>query len=443
MQLPVLAHSPQKAEYVLSSLRVCGNNAPLYYSLNNSSLSRFLGRLQSSFDDHSFVKLTLGHPAAPEDALRKLLLRPVTIRGETRCSVVSRFVTRDETKNISFPEAFALVEAKLGSAFLSGNLFTESEDMQLELGAKNRLRILSANRPPAPLEHDRSRERWVDVRAKYLQELEVTDFRGKVRERMGDKFRQIERFVDLLASAFHESDLMGSAKPLTMCDMGSGKGYLTFAAYDYFQRVEKVQIEVTGVEEREDLARFCNNVAQLCGFSGLRFAHSPIANYPLPPLDILVALHACNTATDDALGAGIRAGARIIIAAPCCHKEVRPQVDRAQSTGPLADILRHGLFAERHAEIATDALRVLLLERAGYRVRVTEFVAAEHTAKNVMLIATKRREPIPGEAMADLDQRIVQLKSFYGIQHHRLEELLMDRRQLERAPEVAEPLPPV
>ena len=176
---------------------------------------------------------------------------------------------------------------------------------------------------------------------------------------------------------------------------------------------------------------------------GLRFVCSPIADYPLPPLDILVALHACNTATDDALFAGMRSGAQIILAAPCCHKEARPQVDRAHAAGPLGDILRHGLFAERHAEMATDALRALLLEREGYRVRVTEFVAAEHTAKNVMLIATKRREPLSAQAAADFDARIAHLKAFYGIQHQRLEQLLVDGRELERPPAAPGAVPPV
>ena len=412
--------------------------------MTDSAISRFLARLQSSFDNDAFVKLTLGHPAAPASALRKLLLRPVTIRGETRCSVVSRFLTRDETKNYPFSEVMALVEARLGSEFLSANLFTQSEDVQLELGAKDRLRVIRTDRSPAPLQHDRERVRWVDARARYLMQLEVTDSRGKVRERMSSKFRQIERFVDLLASAFRESSLAGSGKPLTLCDMGSGKGYLTMAACDYFQRVEKTQIEVTGVEERDDLARLCNRVAQECGFGGLRFVCSPIADYALPPLDILVALHACNTATDDALFAGIRAGAQIILTAPCCHKEARPQLDRAQSAaGPLGDVLRHGLFAERHAEMATDALRALLLERSGYRVRVSEFVAAEHTAKNVMLIATKRDSALSAEAVADLDRRIAQLKTFYGIQKQRLERLLVDGRELECAPAVAGAVPSI
>lgn len=393
--------------------------------MNGTAIPRFLTRLASSFEDGSFVKATLGHPA-PGAELRKLMLRPVVIRGEKCCCVVSRFVSRDETKNRSFAETLALVEAALGPQFQSAHLFTESEDLQLELAPKERLRTVKTGRAPAALEHDRNRVRWVETRARYLQELEVTDSRGKVRERMGDKFRQIERFVDLLASAFRESDLATTTEPIAMCDMGSGKGYLTFAAYDYFQRVEKRRASVTGVEARPDLVALCNRVARDCNFAGLQFVESPIADYPLPPrLDILVALHACNTATDDALHAGLRAGASILLAAPCCHKESRPQLDRAAHTGPLRDLLRHGLFAERHAEMATDALRVLLLERAGYRVRVSEFVAAEHTAKNVMLLATKRR-PLSPEAVAELDDRIARLKAFYGIERNTLEDLLRD-----------------
>jgi hypothetical protein len=399
------------------------HNVGVYKRLMQDTVKQsFLARLGASFGDGSFVRLTLGHPAAAEGALRKMLFRPVMIRGEKQCSVVSRFLTRDETKNHSFADALALAESKLGTDFLSANLFTESEDVQIELGKKERLRVMPVERKAAVLGHDRTRSRWVDADAAWLRALDVTDARGKVRERMGDKFRQIERFVDLLASAFRESSLAASGSALTMCDMGSGKGYLTFAAYDFFQRVERRAASVTGVEAREDLVTLCNRVVRECDFDGLHFVKNTIADFSLPPLDILVALHACDTATDDALAAGIRAGAEIILAAPCCHKEARPQVD-AHAEGPLRDVLRFGIFAERHAEMATDALRALLLERAGYRVRVGEFVAAEHTAKNVMLIATKRRGVFSNESRADIDRRIAELKIFYGIKHHRLEHL--------------------
>lgn len=365
------------------------------------------------------MKLTLGHPVERDGTLRKLLLRPVLIRGLKQCGVVSRFSTRDETKNYSFQEALALCGARLGTDFLSANLFTESEEIQLELDPKKRdsgkWRIRRVESAPAALSHDRSKERWIDPRAPFLELLGVTDKRGKVRERMGDKFRQIERFVDLFASGFQESGL-DALPEISVCDMGAGKGYLTFATYDFLQRHGRVKANVTGVESRGDLVQLCNEVAQQCAFGGLRFEKSSIDAFELPSLDVLIALHACNTATDDALSSAIRAGAKLILAAPCCHKEVRPQL---VESGPLRDVLRHGIFAERHAEMATDALRALLLEKAGYRVRVTEFVAAEHTAKNVMLIASKRDGAHPP---ADIDDRIAALKQFYGIRKHRLEE---------------------
>lgn len=416
-----------------------GENAP------QSALARFLALLQSSLGDGTLVKMTLGHPASASSPLRKLLLRPVTIKGERCCSIVSRFLTRDETKNRSFSDTLEMIQERLGGEFLSAHLVTETGEAQLELGARNRLKITQKAHAPATLEHDHPRSRWVAVEAPYLRALDVTDAKGRVRERMGDKFRQIERFVDLLASAYRESGLAGSGRPLTFCDMGSGKGYLTFASYDYFQRLEKVAVQGIGVEVRDDMVRLCNRVARECGAEGLQFVKNNIADFPLPAgLDLLIALHACNTATDDALFAGICAGAQILLAAPCCHKEARPQVDRAQARGgPLSDVLRHGIFAERHAEMATDSLRALLLEREGYRVRVVEFVAAEHTAKNVMLIATRRKAPLPAEALDELDRRIAGLKHFYGIEHQRLEQLLLGRRELERAPASAGTVPPV
>jgi hypothetical protein len=400
--------------------------------------NQFLTQLHASVDDASFVKLTLGHPSESASELKKLFFRPVLIRAEKRCCIVSRFKTRDETRNVSFGEALEAVEAQLGTAFLSAHLATESEEAQLELsgfGKKERLRVTPVAHAPALLGHDRIKPRWVDPRGRYLSALGVTDPAGKIR--MSEKFRQIERFVDLLASAFRESALASEARrssaqePITLCDMGSGKGYLTFAAYDYFQRVAGLPLKVTGVEARPDLVKLCNRVADECGFAQLRFLQSTIEELPPAlPLDILVALHACDTATDDALAAGVRAGSSIILVAPCCHKELRPQVDQAAATGPLRDVLRYGIFAERHSEIATDALRALLLEHAGYRVRVSEFVAAEHTAKNVMIIATRRPDPLSAGMLAEIAGRISELKAFYGIQHHRFEQLLLAGRQL-------------
>ena len=402
--------------------------------------NEFLTRLHASMEDHSFVKLTLGHAIHAEAPLRKLMFRPVEIRGERCCAVVSRFQNRDQTVNIPFSEALEMIESKLGAEFLSGHLFTETEEIQLQLGGpKDRLRIVPSNRPSAPMGHDRIKSRRLDSNSGYLKALGVTDSAGKIR--MSDKFRQIERFVDLLDSAFRESDLSASnaeGAALTLCDMGCGKGYLTFAAYDFFLRLAKVQVQVTGVEARPELVRLCNRVAEESGFDQLRFIQSNIEEFPLSSLNILIALHACDTATDDALAAGIRAGASMILVAPCCQKEIRSQVDQSTASSPLRDLLRHGIFAERHAEMATDAIRVLLMERAGYRVRVCEFVAPEHTAKNIMLIATRKTEKTG--STGSYDRRISELKSFYGIRHHRLQQLLMAGCELGGASKNAGPV---
>ncbi|PYS76076.1 MAG: hypothetical protein DMF66_16675 [Acidobacteria bacterium] len=200
--------------------------------------------------------------------------------------------------------------------------------------------------------------------------------------------------------------------------MGSGKGYLTFAVYDYFNNALGVRATVEGVEARPELVELCNETARRAGFDRLSFQTGYIEDFGLSATDILIALHACDTATDDALFKGVSAGASIIITAPCCHKELRPQMRPPE---PLRGVLRHGILLEREAESVTDSLRALLLEQAGYKVKVFEFVSTEHTRKNTLIAAvrlegTSDREEALGEYRA--------LKEFYGIREQRLEKLL-------------------
>jgi hypothetical protein len=197
--------------------------------------------------------------------------------------------------------------------------------------------------------------------------------------------------------------------------MGCGKGYLTFAAHDYFNLVEHRPANVRGIESRPELVGLCNTVARETGRPRLEFVGGTIASATFATLDVLIALHACDTATDDALAKGVQAGATLLVVAPCCQKEVRPQLTAAPV---LAPALRHGIFQERHAEFATDALRALLLEWAGYDTKVFEFISTEHTAKNLMIAATKRS---PGEARSEeAAARVRELAAFYGIKSQAL-----------------------
>jgi hypothetical protein len=175
---------------------------------------------------------------------------------------------------------------------------------------------------------------------------------------------------------------------------------------------------VIGVETRADLVATTNKLAQQIKAGGLEFVRGTIDSAQLPRVDALIALHACNTATDDAIRRGIELGAKLIVVAPCCHKEIRPQLGKPD---PLASVLRHGLMEERMAEWTTDGLRALFLEWAGYRTKIMEFVASEHTPKNLMIAAVRERESFANVAVR---KQIEDLKSFFAIERHALDPLL-------------------
>ena len=205
---------------------------------------------------------------------------------------------------------------------------------------------------------------------------------------------------------------------MRVVDFGAGKGYLTFAIHHYLLDSADVDAQVTGVELRPHLVALCNKVAGRLHCEGLRFVEGDVHSFPDLEADILVALHACDTATDVALYSGIRAGAKVLLASPCCHKQIRPQIRIPEVLSP---VLRHGIHLEREAEMVTDSLRALLLEEAGYKVQVMEFISSEHTDKNKLLVATKRTGRLNPSGPRT---RIDGLKDFYGITEHHLETLL-------------------
>jgi hypothetical protein len=177
-------------------------------------------------------------------------------------------------------------------------------------------------------------------------------------------------------------------------------------------------VKVIGVETRPDLVATTNQLAQQIRAEGLEFIAGTIASAKLPPVDALIALHACNTATDDAIRRGIERGAKLIVVAPCCHQEIRSQLGQPE---PLAAVLQHGVMQERMAEWATDGLRALYLEWAGYQTKLMEFVASEHTPKNLMIAAIREREPFRDQTAR---KRVEDLKTFFGIKRHALDSLM-------------------
>ena len=377
--------------------------------------ARFLGLLRAAVQDGSLVKLTLGKHRGADATLENLFVRPVTLKAGPHLALVWRHATRDVAKNHPPAAALALLEPLVGADFLDAHLFTPDATAQLECQPDGTARLhvkktAAASSPAAPVAgHDRAKTHLLSAQAPWLRALGVTNDRGQPREGMADKFRQIQKFTELLTHLLAETPLPAD-RPLTVVDMGCGKGYLTFAVSALLGE----RAQVRGIESRPELVALCNRVAQEQGFgSRLTFTPGTITDTPLPAVDLLIALHACDTATDDALAKGIAAQAAPLVVAPCCQQELRAQLHAAPV---LADALRHGIFQERQAEFVTDALRAQLLEWAGYRTKVFEFISPDHTAKNLMISAIRTRPP--GDAAAA--DRLRAFAAFYGISRQQL-----------------------
>jgi SAM-dependent methyltransferase len=383
------------------------------------NIEKFIAELRKNLDGRAFVKLTLGNYKGDEQHLQKILVRLIETKKGTRLFVQFRFDQRDVVKNFDFDEGVSVIRQYLLSGFRSAHLFTTRFDLQLDIGKKNsRLNKGKATFAAKPsVSHDREKEYPIDPSAFYLKALGITTDTAEIRAEQRYKWKQINKFVEILEGLYRQSGLK-EKRSLKIVDMGSGKGYLTFAAYDYFKNTLGLDVHVTGIDTRSDLIDLCNQIATAGGFDDLTFATGSIDEFNARDVDILIALHACDTATDDALYKGVAANASIIVAAPCCHREVRRQMKPPE---PLAPILKHSVMLERTAETITDGLRSLLLEYSGYSTKMFEFVATEHTPKNNMLVAVKKQRDT---RTTPTDRQINEIRDTFAIKHQRLADLI-------------------
>ncbi len=384
------------------------------------NVEKFIAEFARSLTEETFVKMTLGNYKGADEHLQKLLLRLIETRKGNRLFFLYRYDTRDTAKNHDFIESIKILSKILGTDFFSGHLFTTENDFQLDIGRKGKSRLNIAKptfKTKPALDHDREKRRFVNTDSFYLRALGVTTDRGEIRDKQHDKWKQINKFVETLAALFDKSGLKDRTK-LNIVDMGSGKGYLTFATYDFFKNIRNLDVKVTGVDTKSQLVGLCNDIAKASEFENLKFVNGWIGDFELKDVDILIALHACNTATDDAIFKGIRAEADLIVVAPCCHQEIRPQITPPEM---LKNVLKHGIMLEREAESITDGLRALLLEKSGYQAKLFEFVSTEHTPKNNMIVGTLQKKMPDAEKF---DAEIQAIKNFYGIKEQRLESLM-------------------
>lgn len=374
----------------------------------------WIDALAESLRDGSFVKLSLGNYKGPESDLKKIQARKIIIKREVKLSFTFQYKTRDIVKNFDPAAALEKVRHYLDGEFLAANLFTTGFDLQLAEGG---LRKSPPSHKEAPsLDHDRAKKRLMETAGKdYLRELKITDASGGVLKNAQDKYRQIDKYIEILDSLIKD---IPPARLKKVTDMGAGKGYLTFALYDHLHNTRDLDVQVTGVEYRADLVDLCNGIAARSGFNDLSFVQGSIDSFDAAGTDVLIALHACDTATDDAIAKGIAAEAELIVVAPCCHKQIRREMEKSHAENDVGFLLRHGIFMERQAEMVTDGIRAMILEYCGYAVKVFEFISDAHTPKNVLVVGTRK----PGAARDPaILERIRAAKAFFGIEKHYLE----------------------
>lgn len=386
----------------------------------SQQLNYFFEKLQLAIDTKAIVKVVLTNKRDKTTDLKKVIITAVALKKGYLLCFVYRHNTKDITKNFEIAEGIVLIAKLLDTKFHNAELVTTTEVLTY-LILPNGKPQLKTTQPKSilstPLAHDHVKERLIETHQNvYLRELNITNANWELRREMSDKFKQINQYIELLAPEIKELNLPDNYH---VADMGSGKGYLTFALYDFLTNKLQQSLQMYGVEYRDDLVNICNEIARTAHFDGLHFKQGTIEETELEKIDILIALHACDTATDDAIYRGISNKASLIVCAPCCHKQIRKAMNVSNE---LKEITKFGILKERQAEIITDTIRALLLEAHGYKTKVFEFISLEHTPKNVMIVGRKTRSANPDKEK--ILANIQAIKQTYGIDKHYLETLL-------------------
>jgi SAM-dependent methyltransferase len=393
-----------------------------------ASLKQFWSAARATAAAGELLKLTLSKPVhGKNDLPRNRYARLVEIKGRTLLQITHRYSDREEVKNHPINEALALMENDLGTDYYNADLFSTTEKFSLILSRKGNARILRQPalhprpRPDVSLptlkdlvitDHNRQKHRDIPADRPYLQDLGITNASGEVLRDGKRKFKQINKFVEIIAALLREHPLKAGAH---IVDMGSGSGYLTFALYDHLVNTLELNVKISGVELRPKLVEKCEAIAHKNGFKKLHFVEGYIDDFKPKKIDMLIALHACDTATDDALYKGLVANAEIMVVAPCCQKQVRRDMVVPDDLKPL---LGSGILLERQAAMLTDGLRALLLEAEGYKTKLFEFIPLEHTAKNVMITAIK------GSKRPQAMEEFRTLRKRFGVKKHYLRKLI-------------------
>ena len=354
--------------------------------------TKTLQDLQSLITD-KLVDITISNPSKDE-ALVKIKIRPMEIKGKVQYQIEEFTKTQAFHKNVSRKELKEHFPSYFENRFRQAQLHLQDEDVQILVSKKGAVSILRKKAkgealPKLPLSHNRTKNYILNegTPVPFLVELGVMTKDGAVTKAKYDKFRQINRFLEFVQDIL---PALPSNRTITILDFGCGKSYLTFAIYHFLKVLHGRDVRIIGLDLKKDVIANCNRLAERLGYSELTFLHGDIADYEgMNQVDMVVTLHACDTATDFALAKAIGWDASVILSVPCCQHELNKQIKNEE----LSPLLKYGLIKERTAALFTDAIRGNLLEAAGYQTQILEFIDMEHTPKNILLRAVRKQKP--------------------------------------------------
>ncbi len=343
----------------------------------------------------------------------KIELRPVQIKDQIKLQVIEIAGTTSKTSNIA-PDSDLIIK-HMNSGFANILIESVTQTMTIRFTKKGDAQVfIEAAKNQQSLSHDKQKQRMLDATDPFLREVGIADAHGRIKPTKQDKYLQVEEFLRILVPALTSAVAadhieVSDNKPMTIVDHGCGNAYLTFAAHQYLRETYPL-IRVIGIDIREQSRRRNSEIADRLGITdSIEFRAEAIAATEIDGADIMIALHACDTATDDAIAWAINHGSKLLLVAPCCHHDIQMQLIETPEPWPI--ILKHGILKERFGDILTDAIRAQILRIMGYRTEIIEFVGDEHTPRNIMIRAIKTDAPLDQTAV----DRYEELVSFWNL----------------------------
>ncbi|WP_166824958.1 class I SAM-dependent methyltransferase [Thalassoroseus pseudoceratinae] len=387
----------------------------------NSDPETFAGHLENAVQAGTLISAVLSRPKNRQESARKITVSPLKIRGELLYQFAHRYDREETHENVTAEAVSERLQELIGTRYRDCHLMTTTADYQLRLNKKGHAKLSQS--PPSHTsslvtDHNRRKQHLIPdgEPCDFLAAIGVMTAEGRVKANRQRKFRQINRYLELVE---HIIPSLPKDGPLNVVDFGCGKSYLTFALHHLLTKIHGRVVSIVGLDRKTAVLADCQRIASRLGLRGLRFEEGDIAAFDTnEPVHLAVSLHACDTATDDAIAQAVRWNANVILAVPCCQHELARKI----TPDWLAGMQQHGILQERLATLLTDSLRAKALEAVGYRTQVVEFIDMEHTAKNVLIRAV-RREPT-SENQQEAFREYQQLKQTAGLDEIYLDSVL-------------------